>query len=494
MSMPIQRQSEAYGIFDDGPRFARDRSSADLPSGLAALINTSGPRITGGMLNTRQGGFPIDGPGDIPGPRDHGGAGPDGGRSVPDWYYDDDNDNDGDPPDKNFVSEDPWGHHASRRPFDRAAARRLTAFDWKQIPEEHLGDSSAKDQWHAPLENGHALWVYGHGDQPWGSFGGTSGYIAALDNLPYDPDFPEDASGENNWLYHVRDENSGKLKNFPTREHAMRAAEEAYQKHFPIGTDTGGHDSGTDYSDLNSYLRHLESSRTAAPTDWSGVRPGPLVDGPMREQDPDDYFGWRPYSGPTCETCGRPTKAVSGPHCRHAQLSYEDVMKHIDEQLAAGEQNNEMTYVHRDPQFQEPSRRDEWEPPPGWLAAGNPHLPGDRVRYRVNGDRGQISHNDEQDPGVVHVLWDGHNTPQEHWWSAIRPEDHFPRTGAAEMVDPTQMQVPMGGGYQPAHRVGLPWRGQVIPGTVINLEGPNVNVRWDDGQYSTEEPHNIQLL
>lgn len=53
MSMPIQRQSEAFGIFDDGPRFARDRSSTDLPRGLAGLINTMGPRIQAGLLNTR---------------------------------------------------------------------------------------------------------------------------------------------------------------------------------------------------------------------------------------------------------------------------------------------------------------------------------------------------------------------------------------------------------------------------------------------------------
>ena len=53
MSMPIQRQSEQFGYFDDGPRFARDRTSTDLPRGLAALVNTSGPRIQGGMLNTR---------------------------------------------------------------------------------------------------------------------------------------------------------------------------------------------------------------------------------------------------------------------------------------------------------------------------------------------------------------------------------------------------------------------------------------------------------
>lgn len=40
----------------------------------------------------------------------------------------------------------------------------------------------------------------------------------------------------------------------PTIEHAMAAAEEAYAKLYPIGTDTGPHDSGVDYSDLNKFL------------------------------------------------------------------------------------------------------------------------------------------------------------------------------------------------------------------------------------------------
>lgn len=60
MSMPIQRQSESFGIFDDGPRFARDRSSHDLPKGLAGLVNSFGPRITAGMLNTRTAGDDLD--------------------------------------------------------------------------------------------------------------------------------------------------------------------------------------------------------------------------------------------------------------------------------------------------------------------------------------------------------------------------------------------------------------------------------------------------
>lgn len=186
MSMPIQRQSEAYGIFDDGPRFARDRSSHDLPAGLAGLINSTGPRIQAGLLNTRQAGRPTsdspygwdynDGPesdreadeaeayermvnrhepddryiqGGLNtrtainfgrGPTDHGGAGPDGGPAVPDWYWDDDEADqesdeeeayldhlDAHDPDRFLPGDHVAYRQASRRPFDRAAVARLAA-------------------------------------------------------------------------------------------------------------------------------------------------------------------------------------------------------------------------------------------------------------------------------------------------------------------------------------------------------------------------------
>jgi hypothetical protein len=133
MSMPIQRQSEQYGVFDDGPRFARDRSSTDLPKGLAGLINTTGPRIQAGLLNTREAaGYDFG-----RGPRDHGGHGPDGGPSVPDSYYNDDNDDNGDPEDPpGTPMEDPWGHHAgSRRPFDRTAGPRPDDSGFEYEPE-----------------------------------------------------------------------------------------------------------------------------------------------------------------------------------------------------------------------------------------------------------------------------------------------------------------------------------------------------------------------
>lgn len=76
-------------------------------------------------------------------------------------------------------------------------------------------------------------------------------------------------------------------------------------------------------------------------------------------------------------------------------------------------------------------------------------------------------------------------------WERSFPDDHYASRQAALPVQPPVVGAH---GFQPAHRVGLPWRDQVIPGTVIGLDGPNVAVRWDDGQYSTEEPHNINLL
>lgn len=43
----------------------------------------------------------------------------------------------------------------------------------------------------------------------------------------------------------------------PTAEDAKAAAEDAYSKLFPIGTNTGPHDSGVDYSDLNKFMGEL---------------------------------------------------------------------------------------------------------------------------------------------------------------------------------------------------------------------------------------------
>lgn len=139
MSMPIQRQSDAYGIFDSGTRWDRDRSSTELPKGLAALVNTSGPRITGGLLDTRQAGYGRSfSMGDNPfqpgwGPADHGGHGPDGGPRHPDHFEEDYEEDEDDPymesldqhdPDRYISADDirEARRGSGRLPFDRTAA------------------------------------------------------------------------------------------------------------------------------------------------------------------------------------------------------------------------------------------------------------------------------------------------------------------------------------------------------------------------------------
>jgi hypothetical protein len=132
--------------------------------------------------------------------------------------------------------------------FLRDSSRRFVAFDWKQTPEHELDWSDAKDQWWANLENGHQLGVWGNPGQ---------GYSAALD-LPFDPEEPDEPMHEDtDFRWPVRDKNSGRMTKFPTREHAQRGAEQEYQKMFPIGTNTGGHDSGVDYSDLNKFMGEM---------------------------------------------------------------------------------------------------------------------------------------------------------------------------------------------------------------------------------------------
>lgn len=74
----------------------------------------------------------------------------------------------------------------------------------------------------------------------------------------------------------------------------------------------------------------------------------------------------------------------------------------------------------------------------------------------------------------------------EHWVTALAVAPAQPAPPAAP--------VWLGHTYAPAHRVGMPWRGQTLPGTVTHLEGTNVGVRWDDGQHSVEEPSAIHPL
>lgn len=439
--MPIQRQSDQFAAFDDGPRRARDRSDTDMPKGLAGLVNSMGPRISGGMLNTRTAGWHtpdydprVDGYGQedptriVPDASDFAEEDAERARKRdyprgygPAW----DEDSNYPDPDLENLEETadpdrflPGGHVSYRRrgsgrlPFDRAAARRFLAFDWHR----HI-DAPDLEYHKAPLENGHELHAWQHRG-PEGTPDGWNWAISDPSGTPHGElsewSHPEEYGhisrggrdapllSEDDGVEVASDDYIGSL------DEAKQQAQEHYQKLFPVGgTGTGGHDSGIDYSDLNSFDINapIDPSKLSphnpdeygprlAGYDSPGVDAervvsGPLVDSPLYDQDPDDYFGRQPYSGPHCPDCGRPTRYISGPNCRHSSL---------------------------------------------------------------------------------------------HTAGALGP-------------DQQQMQAPIAGGYQPGHRVQLQWRpGSHIPGTVIGLANEGPQIRWDDGQYSTEEPRNIQLL
>ena len=126
------------------------------------------------------------------------------------------------------------------------SGRRRTSgwADWNvtaRYPQYHPQAQDAE----ARLENGHSLHI---GSGQWGS------------NRPSDT----------YWDYHIADPSgliiaSGGWDEGPNHqnptirspEEAKRQAEEHYEKLFPIGSDTGKHDSGVDYSDLNKFMGEL---------------------------------------------------------------------------------------------------------------------------------------------------------------------------------------------------------------------------------------------
>ena len=375
--MPIQRQSEQYGAFDSGPRWERDRESHDLPKGLAGLMNATGRSIQSGLLNTRQAvntdgmhpdshayhtELPPGRGGEVTWVDDAESYGRNPRREYnPDFGYEP---TDEDERRQEGVAEDDdsgynWGpdpRHASRHPFDRTAACESCGVD-----VYHISGTG---------------WVHADDDDHDGE--------AHDEDHQAEPDHDDDLglglSSMN--AEHEKRELQGR------RTGDMRLAKdgkcncwEGYER--VPGTEPCSEDSC-----------RKESMRLAGMgVDERDVRPGPLVDSPLYDHDPEDAFGRRPHGGPHCEDCGRPTRWVSGPKCRHGKLL---------------------------PNF---------------------------------------------------------------------------RFAAGEMlVDPSQMQIPQGGGYQIGHRVGVDYHQKVIPGTVIGLDGPSVKVRWDDKQYTTEEPRNIRLL
>lgn len=108
----------------------------------------------------------------------------------------------------------------------------------------------------APLENGHELHAWSYDDD-----GGTPedyGWSWAVVDPSKYPAEPNKYSGHVDPEHHLLtggDDGSDDGDYIPTLDEAKSRAEAAYQKHVPLGTDTGTHDSGVDYSDLNQLMR-----------------------------------------------------------------------------------------------------------------------------------------------------------------------------------------------------------------------------------------------
>lgn len=164
----------------------------------------------------------------------------------------------------------------------QAAEAPSSEFPWARDDREwmygeHGSYHPGTEAYHAPLENGHRLRVWDDSitESRWGPLkpGGSqmgdlppeepgSLWKAVIDQgatRSSDPDayaaagYPDDWQPRRTPVYHNR--SKLRAKAYPTREHAIRAVEKKYRQMFPIGTDTGPHDSGVDYSDINQIMR-----------------------------------------------------------------------------------------------------------------------------------------------------------------------------------------------------------------------------------------------
>jgi hypothetical protein len=161
-----------------------------------------------------------------------------------------------------------------------AAEVAPSEFPWAKDDREWMYHPDT-EAYHAPLENGHRLRVWDDSitEPRWGPLEEGGYQMGELPPEPpgshwkgiiehgvdrpelHDPDayaaagYPADWHVRHTPVYHNR--SKLRAKAYPTREHAIRAVEKKYRQMFPIGTDTGKHDSGVDYSDLNKFMGEL---------------------------------------------------------------------------------------------------------------------------------------------------------------------------------------------------------------------------------------------
>lgn len=611
--MPIQRQSEQYSAFDTGTRWARDKESHDLPKGIAGLVNSMGPRVGAGMLNTREGGkhdAEPDGESWVSGPdiynipheaweksyqdderdiarmerrKGHRTAGwhypeydprvdgypeedldrPSAADFAEEDYYRERRDNedygylrhlDRNDPSRNipedFIRREREARlrtltahldsyrggpapRGGRHPFDRAAAARLAAC--QECGEELYPDEG----WHHV--NGFAD-EYDHDASPEPIDFDRDEYemhrdpAEAYDELKYRQLRDEYRQGRRTakdgkctcWEGYERvpgtepcaDGSCRKKKSALRRLMAQMSYEDA-MKYIDQTLAAGEPEDKSDYS-TDYYDEGFDDEDFLHPYPGSGDGPHPGTlprPGLNHREDDPEYIGPE-FGGAQCDRCGaehdEPFQVndvvmgndYKGKFCDDcitkqipiwypdsnrttaslkqilAQMSYEDTMKYIDEQLAAGEHDNEQHIPHSGLTPRPPTQRERI-----LQRQQAPYDPEEERRLQeeedafnaagFHPDDNVFSDDVEDRPPTLRELFGYHTAAGE---AAVDP--------AAQQ----QMVMPAAGGYQPGHRVGLPWRNDVVRGTVIGLDGDMAAVRWDDGQYSSEEPHNIQLL
>lgn len=137
------------------------------------------------------------------------------------------------------------------------ARMRRTAFDWKAYDHPSGG---VEESYRTNLENGHYMvtyrnqdpdkgWSWGlfapgthpGGENPRGTYEGGDGEVVPYDELVN--------GGGSSWSSVARWKpgRPHSTEHLPTFDHARQQAEEYYRGAYPLGTDTGGHDSGVDY-------------------------------------------------------------------------------------------------------------------------------------------------------------------------------------------------------------------------------------------------------
>ena len=126
--------------------------------------------------------------------------------------------------------------------FGKQSMRR-TAFDWKNEKWDGPMGEAHPDGYHlSKTENGHHLTVY---------------RVRRPDGFAWSIHAPHRESDNPATMTMVDGAGHRYGEEMPSVEHAKAAAEEAYKRLYPIGTDTGPRESGVDYSDLGKFMEGM---------------------------------------------------------------------------------------------------------------------------------------------------------------------------------------------------------------------------------------------